>query len=76
MEFQKISVAEIEGLFKAQLAERSKAQRRLAELKVERDAYLANKEKEQAGQPLTLDQALRQTIREQAGKLNFTFSAE
>jgi len=71
---QSRSAPELESYLKEQQAKRADLQKRLAELKVSRDAFLADKAKQASGHgPLSVDQAMRQTIRAQASKYQFAF---
>jgi len=74
MELRKKNDAELETYLKEQQATRETIQKDIQALKVKRDAYLAEEAKKNAGQPLTLDQALREGMRKQAVEKGFRFA--
>jgi hypothetical protein len=67
------SPAQLETHLKEQHKKRESLQARLGELKKDREAFLAKKQK--ARGTLSLDQAILQAVREQAGRLQFKFAA-
>lgn len=73
-EWQAKSSAELESHIKEQYAKREVMQNRLGELKKQRDEFLTKRQKATGtGAALSLDEAMRQTVRRQAGALEFKF---
>ncbi|OGR93534.1 MAG: hypothetical protein A2992_05310 [Elusimicrobia bacterium RIFCSPLOWO2_01_FULL_59_12] len=70
---QSKSDPELDAYFRDQQARRAALRSRLEELKKSREDFLARKQREQAGAPMSLDQAVLKAIREQAGRLQFKF---
>lgn len=75
-ELQGKSSAELERTLKDQHQKREALQSKLGELKMKRDTFLAEKQKTStASGTATLDQAMRDAIRQQAGGLGYEFSS-
>lgn len=77
-EMQKMSLEERKQHIEKELAAREQIRQRISELNDQRNAYVAEEMKKQsaaAGGPETLDSAIIRTVRDQAQKRNFEFSA-
>jgi hypothetical protein len=70
-ELKSKSTAELQVYMKDQQQRREDLQQQLAKLRQSREAFLAKKQS--VGGPATLDQAMRQAIREQAQRYHFSF---
>ena len=60
----------------AQAKKRAEIQARIRKLQAEREKFLAEAEKQNAGAPDTLDQALSKSLRSQAEAAGYSFEAK